>query len=72
MAKLLAFLLKHGISQSELAARVGMRQVTLWRKIDGQRPFRLPEIHAVLAEARKLEPDITFEDLFGEETRVAA
>lgn len=72
MAKLLAFLTKHGISQSELAARIGMRQVTLWRKIGGQRPFRLHEIQAVLDEARKLEPGITFEDLFSESTREAA
>jgi len=49
-----------------------MRQVTLWRKIDGQRPFRLHEIELVLAEARKLEPDITFEDLFASDTKEAA
>lgn len=67
MAGLLDFLRRHRVSQTALSLRLGMRQVTLWRKLSGDRPLKLDEINAILAWAKTIEPDITFEDLFGEE-----
>ena len=67
-ADLAGFLEEKGVTQTELAAALGMELPTLNRKLRGHRPWRLEEANAVLAFLRERlhNPGLTLDDLFGE------
>jgi transcriptional regulator with XRE-family HTH domain len=63
---------RHDISQAELARRIGMNPVTLWRKLAGNRPLFQADIDAILVELRKHDSRLSYERVFGRPERIAA
>lgn len=60
---------KHGVTQAEMAAALGMEPPTLNRKIHGRRPWTIDEANAALAFLRERcrRPRLKLDDLFGSE-----
>lgn len=71
--RLRQFLSAHGITQTELANELGLAKPSVSLKLSGRRPWFDREIQVLLAFCRRYDPDVTYEDLFGEpEEAVAA
>lgn len=54
-----------GISNQEIAERLGLTPSSVSMKVNGHRPWMRDEIDAVLALARQKDPAVTYELLFG-------
>lgn len=60
---------QHGVTQTEMAAAMGMELPTLNRKIRGHRPWTVDEANAALSFLRERlrKPGLKLDDLFGSE-----
>lgn len=54
-----------GISNQDIADRLGVTPSAVSMKVNGHRPWMRDEIDAVLALAREKDPAVTYELLFG-------
>lgn len=74
MEYLAATLATHGITQSDVAARLGLRPAAISRKLAGTRPWRQREMVEVVAMLRDHGVKTSLDKLFGQpiEPKVAA
>jgi len=67
------FLDRNGITQTELAAALGVEQASISRKLSGSRSWRLAEVQRVLAWlTERLGRPVPFDEVFGEADVVAS
>ena len=56
-----------GMSNTEMASAVGMKYMTLWRLLNGKRPWRLGEMVAIQSELEERnDATYTLDYLFGD------
>jgi hypothetical protein len=65
-------LARHGVTQTQMSAAVGMELPTLNRKIRGRRRWTVDEANRALAFLRSLDESLTLDQLFGEPKRKRA
>ena len=63
---LIQLLEKHGISPTEYSRGIGTSAPQGWRLLRGERRFNSDTIAATLSYCRQYDPDVTYEDLFGD------
>lgn len=61
-----------GITNNQLADRLGLSRSAVSMKRHGQRPWLQSEIDEILKLARERDPNVTYEQLFGAELVEAA
>ena len=71
MRGLKGFLVKHGITQAALAEAVGVSQPAVTFIVQGENNPSKTTIDAILRFCRTLDPEVTYELLFGESSEAA-
>lgn len=65
MIELKVFLLRHGMTQGDLASATGLSEKTISNAVTGRHAPSFHTSRTILDFCRKLDPTVTHEQLFG-------